>query len=324
MRALIVGHFSTMGDIESLAYVEQVLDAEGIAYDVLPYKPEIARSLPCAIPRATLDPAAYTHLIIVCGPIWPELLERRGIALERFAHCTRIGINLTMVLPVSEWNPFHLLIERDSDRTARPDITFLQQTGLVPVVGLCTIAKQKEYGRRQRHAQANELMRQIVASREVAVVEIDTRWPQSRNSGGLRSPAELLTVMSRLDVLLTNRLHGMVYALKAGVPVIAIDPVSGSDKVTAQAKILGWPAVATVEEATADWVDRTYDWCLSEEGRSAALAIAASAREKLHPAASEFQAALRKTFDARPLPQMRSRNSLGRRLTTALRAKLAR
>ncbi|MCL6730307.1 polysaccharide pyruvyl transferase family protein [Sphingomonas hankyongi] len=318
MRALILGHFSTVGDIESLEYVEHVLGTEGIAYDVLPYKPEIARSLPGAISLKALDPAAYTHLIVVCGPIWPELLERKGIALERFAHCTRIGVNLTMVLPVEKWDPFHLLIERDSDRTARPDITFMQETKPVPVVGLCTIARQKEYGPRQRHREAIGLMKGIVASRDVATIEVDTRWPASRNSGGLRSPAELLAVMSRLDLLLTNRLHGMVYALKAGVPVIAFDPVLGGDKVTAQAAMLGWPAVSTVENASPEWIAKTFAWCMSEEGRSRARSVAADARRTLEPTDRQLRSALRERFPTKPLPQTKHRGVF-RRLIGALR-----
>ena len=323
MRALILGHFSTVGDIESLEYVEHVLRAEGIEFDVLPYKPELASCIDGAIRLSTLEPAAYTHLIVVCGPIWPGLLERRGIELDQFAHCTRIGVNLTMVLPLTEWNPFHALIERDSDRCARPDLTFLQETTPVPVVGLCTIARQKEYGRKQRHSEAIALMRNIVANRDVATVEIDTRWPASRNSGGLRSPSELFALMSRVDILLTNRLHGMVYALKAGVPVIALDPVLGGDKVSAQAAVLGWPAVSTVENASPEWIDRTFAWCLSEDGRNKARSIAASARDKLAPAAKEFSSALHERFAAKPLPQIPKRG-ITERLAAALRARVPR
>ena len=319
MRALILGHFSTVGDIESLEYVEQVLGDEGIAYDVLPYKRDIATALDGSLTPGSLDPARYTHVIIICGPIWPGLLERRGISLDRFAHCTRIGVNLTMVLPVEEWNPFHVLIERDSDRTARPDLTFLQKTEIVPVVGLCTIARQKEYGSKQRHGEAIGLIRGIVAARDVAAIEVDTRWPASRNSTGLRSPAELLSVMAKLDLLLTNRLHGMVYALKAGVPAIAFDPVLGGDKVMAQAKVLGWPAVSTVEDASPEWIDRTWAWCLSDEGKAAARSIAGKAREELAPAAKELRSALHAQFEPKPLPEERATGSISR-LASALRA----
>lgn len=325
-RALLIGHFSTIGDIESLHHVEAMLEGEGIAHDVLPYNPKFVPALDRAIPRSELKPSRYTHLIAVCGPFWPELLERRGIALEDFAHCTRIGVNLTMVRPVEEWNPFHLLLERDSSRTTRPDISFLQATGRVPVAGLCTIGRQREYGRRQRHGQAVALLRQLVERRELAAVEIDTRWPAFRNSGGLGSPDQVISLIERLDVLLTNRLHGLVYALKAGVPVLALDPVSGGDKVSAQASVLGWPAVSTVEEASPDGLERMLDWCLSTEGRTAAGAVAANARSKLQPVNDELRSALRSRFDFQPLPALPSSTPTGaaRRLARAIRRLLAR
>lgn len=302
MRALILGHFSTIGDVDSLAYVTEILREEGIAYDVAPFIEKLASHIDGAISRAELNPSSYTHLIVVCGPFWPELLARRGFDLQRFAHCTRIGVNLTMVEPTAAWNPFHLLLERDSDRSVRPDLTFLRDSSRVPVAGLCTIASQREYGGRQRHAEAIGLMRGLLQARHVAAVEIDTRWPSYRNSGGLESAAQVTSVIERMDVLLTNRLHGMVYALKSGVPVLAIDPVDGGDKVTAQARILGWPAVATVDEASPDWLQRTFDWCLSEEGRTAAAGIAGAARGKLRPVSDQLREAVRTEQPYVPLP----------------------
>ena len=321
MKALVLGHFSTIGDIESLAYVEAVLRDQQVPYDVHAYLNRVNRRLNGAIERSALDPATYTHLIVVCGPFWPDLLARRGIDLERFAHCTRIGVNLTMVEPLEEWNPFHALVERDSNRAVRPDITLLQETGKVPVAGLCTISAQREYGRRQRHEEAVRLLRDLAQRRGLAVVEIDTRWPSERNSAGLGSPEEVSSLIGRTDVLLTNRLHGMVYALKARVPVIAIDPVEGGGKVTAQARVLGWRAVMTVEAASPGGLDELLDWCLSNEGRAAARAVQSNAGERLKHADEELRRALRTDFPPQPVPRppITARASAGRRLIRAIR-----
>ena len=319
MRALILGHFSTVGDIESLEVVQAILTSEQIPYDVLPYKRELVPAIQDSITISALDPSRYSHLIVVCGPIWPELLERKGIRLDRFAHCTRIGVNLTMVRPLEEWNPFHLLIERDSDRAARPDLTFAAPAATVPVLGLCTIARQVEYGDRQRHPQAIALLKSIIDQHDVAHIEVDTRWPRARNIGGLRSPAEILSIMRRLDMLLTNRLHGMVYALRAGVPVLAIDSVAGGDKLTAQAKVLGWPAVTTVEEASPEWIGQTFAWCLSAEGRDAARSVADAASRKLQPELDHLRHALTTPFEPLPVPAVQSRDPAGRRLISTFR-----
>ena len=302
MRALILGHFSTIGDLESLAYVTEMLREEDVAYDAIPFMEKLTPHIDGAIRRSDLDPSAYTHLIVVCGPFWPELLARRGIDLERFAHCMRIGLNLSMIEPTGEWNPFHVLIERDSDRFVRPDITFLRKLTRVPVAGLCTIESQREYGGRQRHAEAVSMLRQLVQGRGLAAVEIDTSWPAYRNSGGLGSPAQVTSVIERMDVLLTNRLHGMVYALKAGVPVLAIDPVDGKGKVSAQAEVLGWPAVSTVEALSPDRLSDMLDWCLTDDGKRAAQLVAEAARAKLQPVGEQLREALRTEFTYRPLP----------------------
>lgn len=320
MRALVIGHFSTVGDIESLEYVQGVLNDRGLDYDILPYNPKFVPFIDRAVGLAAVDPDRYTHLIAVCGPFWPELLDRWRIPLDRFAHCTRIGVNLTMVGPPESWNPFHLLLERDSDRTSRPDITFLRAAGRVPVAGLCTIARQREYGERQRHGEAVGLLKGLVEARQLAAIEIDTRWPRHRNSGGLGSPAQVMSVIERLDVLLTNRLHGMVYALRAGVPVLALDPVHGGDKIVAQAKAVGWPGAIAIEDASPAAVERMLDWCLSAAGRSAAQAAASRAPTALQSTDEAFRAALSTTHERLPLPPPPGspRAGLGRRLARAL------
>jgi hypothetical protein len=39
--------------------------------------------------------------------------------LERFRHCRLAGVKLSMLQPLDVWNPFELLIERDSSAAAR-------------------------------------------------------------------------------------------------------------------------------------------------------------------------------------------------------------
>lgn len=44
------------------------------------------------------------------------------------------------------------------------------------------------------------------------------------------TPDQFVTVLSRMDVVVTTRLHGLVLALKCGVPVLAVDPVAGGER----------------------------------------------------------------------------------------------
>jgi hypothetical protein len=75
-----------------------------------------------------------------------------------------------------------------------------------------------------------------------------------------------------LDVVVTDRLHGMVLALRAGVPALAVDPVEGGAKVTAQAHACGWPAVVGAERLDVRRLEHWWTWCLTS-GRSAAREV---------------------------------------------------
>ena len=71
--------------------------------------------------------------------------------------------------------------------------------------------------------------------------------------------------------------------------------------------------------ATPEWIDRTWAWCLSKNGKAAARSIAGKAREELAPAARELRSALHAQFGPKPLPEERAIGSIGR-LASALRA----
>lgn len=60
-------------------------------------------------------------------------------------------------------------------------------------------------------------------------------------------------------------------ALRAEVPALAVDPVAGGAKATAQAGALGRPAVLPAERAgDRRALDEALAWCLSPRGRAAA------------------------------------------------------
>lgn len=61
------------------------------------------------------------------------------------------------------------------------------------------------------------------------------------NAGGLRTSAEIESLIARMDIVVTTRLHDMVLALKNGVPAIAVDPIAGGAKITQQARAINWP-----------------------------------------------------------------------------------
>lgn len=101
---------------------------------------------------------------------------------------------------------------------------------------------------------------------------VDTRLAH----GDWRSPAtaaQVEAVLTRTDVVVTTRLHGLVLALKQGVPALAVDPVSGGAKVAAQAATWGWPVLLPRPGSPVldrDELDQLWAWCRSAEGRARA------------------------------------------------------
>jgi hypothetical protein len=301
----------------------QWLRDAGVDHDVA-----LPPGVPGGVDWRAVDPAHYSHLAFVCGPFletWPipEFLDRlKGLKL--------LGLNLSMVEP--EGRRFHLLLERDGPRSARPDLAFAGASAAVPVVGIVLADHQPEYGNRGMHAEAAGLVRELIASRAMSAVPVDTGlasgalgpspYPRPpappgqdglvrlllrhgarlagevlpsgprglarrlasilaprENNAGLRTAAEVEALLARMDVVVTTRLHGLVLALKNGVPALALDPIRGGAKMARQAATLGWPHVLAVEEADAASMASAFERCLTPEARELAAACARRGRE---------------------------------------------
>ncbi|MFO0965418.1 MAG: polysaccharide pyruvyl transferase family protein [Gemmataceae bacterium] len=235
------------------------------------------------------SPADYAQVVFVCGPFGngPPLTD----FLERFRNVPLVGLNLTMLDTLEAWNPFDILIERDSSARAHPDLAFLAPPARVPLVGVVLIDSQPEYKRRDRHETANAALRRLVAARDVAAVPIDTRL-DTQNQAGLASAAQIESLLARMDCVVTTRLHGAVLALKNGVPALALDPVAGGAKIRRQLETLGWPVVFNADTLDDNAMAAAFDWCLSEEARQEAARCAARASRVLAQARVEFFEAL--------------------------------
>ena len=205
-------------------------------------------------------------MIFVCGPFGNG--EPIVSFLEHFQVCRLIGLDLSMLQPVDEWNPFDLLLERDSSRESRPDLSFLSRSPHVPVVGLILVHPQSEYGERGRHAHVHDLIHDMLGHVEAAIMPIDTRL--DTNAGGLRSPAEIESLIAKVDLVVTTRLHGMVLALKNSVPAIVVDPIAGGAKITRQAQAIGWPIVFHGDACSREELESAFRYCLTGEAKEQA------------------------------------------------------
>jgi hypothetical protein len=285
MRTLVAGWFSfermgaTAGDLMTRDLVCQWLRECAMPYDVA-----LAPPFTGGVDWRAADPANYSHVLFVCGPFGngEPVIE----FLARFKGRQLIGVNLTMLDPLEDWNPFDLLIERDSSRCARPDLAFLSTEPRVPVAGLVLIHPQPEYAERDLHREANRSLRDLAKANEVAVVPIDTRLDE--NLTGLKTQREIESLIAGMDLVLTTRLHGFVLALKNGVPVIAVDPVAGGAKISRQARLVGWPLLFQTEEATPKRLQEAFDFCNTREARSLAIESSHKAKSILSEARETF------------------------------------
>jgi hypothetical protein len=285
MRALVAGWFSfeqmgaTAGDLLVRDSVCAWLRRAGMDYDVA-----LAEPFRGGVDWRCADPAGYSHVIFVCGPFGNGSPATEF--LERWAGRKLIGVNLTMLERLEAWNPFELLLERDSSRTARPDMAFLSPPPRVPVAGVVLIHPQPEYGERDLHQRANDAIRRLVESTEMAAVTIDTRLDV--NGTGLRTPGEVESLIARMDVVLTTRLHGMVLALKNGVPPLVIDPVAGGAKIRRQAQSVGWTPCLLADQIRDEEIRAAFAECLTAPARERAAESRARALRLLEPVPEEF------------------------------------
>jgi hypothetical protein len=230
------------------------------------------------------DPADYTHLVFACGPAHgAQVLSLH----QKFAGCLRIAVGVSVI---DGEDPavtgFHHVLARDGDLSSTVDLSATVGISEMPVTGVILAPGQAEYGDRRRHDQVHDALVARLKDKDCAPVPLDTRLDSTdwRNCG---TPDQFVAILRRLDLVVSTRLHGLVLALRAGRPVLAVDPVASGSKVSAQAAAWDWPALITAEELCGpdgrSSFDRWWDWCLSAEGARRAQACGQDVREALTP-----------------------------------------
>lgn len=277
-RVLVGGWFSlddggaTAGDLAALDVVRSWLDETGCDHDVA-----LAPAFGHGVQWRAVRPADYATLVLVCGPVSPRLATWQLVT--RFASCRLVAVDVSVVDEPEAYGRFAAVMARDGAGEPLPDLAFATSLGRIPVVGVVRVHAQFEYGERGRHTDVDRLIAEHLASRPLVTVPVDTQL--DANLGGLRDASEVVALIAKLDAVVTTRLHGLVFALRAGVPAAAIDPVSGGAKVAAQARAVGWPHVVTADALDDDALRRLVDDCLEPSARSLALACAERARTRI-------------------------------------------
>lgn len=267
----------------ALAAVEQALDRAGIGYEVA-WSPVFR---PGALRLEDAAPHRYSHLVFVCGPLHGAPI----IDLHtRFAALPRTAVGVTVIDPSGPaCTGFDLVLARDGgEGPPFPDLSAAVPLGIppatkeipvppAPVTGVVLATGQGEYGSRRRHDTVAGQLTGWLAGQTCAAVPLETRL-DSRDWRLCSSAAAFEALLGRMDVVVTTRLHGLALALRAGLPALAVDPVDGGGKVTAQAAAWGWPAILSPDQVgDPGRLDELWAWCLSPDGRRTAAAAARSA-----------------------------------------------
>jgi hypothetical protein len=258
MRVLVTGWFSfdeviaTVGDELGADVVVGWLRELGVDHDVA-WAPFLGRG-----PHwRDLDPADYTHLVFVSGPLMDMPLVRELTAA--FGHAQRIAVNVSVV-PDDARPLFHQVWARDGAGPARPDLAIATTTPDVPVVAVAFAPAQEEYGTRSRAAQVRAVIEGWLGARGIPWFELGMDLFDKPYE---RFPAQVEALVRRADVVVSMRLHALVLGLAHGVPVVACDAVLGGAKVSAQAAALGWPVVLRAGEIDPTTLDAALEHALS-------------------------------------------------------------
>ncbi|WAP59811.1 polysaccharide pyruvyl transferase family protein [Streptomyces sp. S465] len=270
-KVLLTGWFSfldgeaTAGDVLALRRLRAVLDHAGIPYDVA-WSPGY-RAEALHLSDAAED--SYSHLVFLCGPLHGPQVEELH---TRFRHCVRVAVGTSVIDASSPAvGGFHQVLARDAPGGV-PGVRDLAAGApagaATPVVGVVLTHGQGEYGPARRHDEVAEALTRWLAAKDCARLELTTRL-DTRDWRLCATPEQFESVVRRLDLVVTDRLHGLVVALRSGVPALAVDPVDGGAKLSAQGRALDWPATLGAGQLHPAELDRWWRWCLTS-GRALA------------------------------------------------------
>ncbi len=228
VRALLTGWFSflhgeaTAGDVLALESVSAALAAAGLGYDVA-WSPVFR---PGGLRLDDARPGQYSHLIFICGPAHGEQVA----ALHRhFAGCRRIAVGVSVIDPADPAvTGFQVVLARDGNRSQpvrdlAAAAVSAATASAIPVAGLALATGQGEYGPRRRHQLVADGLTRWLGSKSCAPVPLETRL-DIHDWRLCSTPGAFLSLLTRLDLVVTTRLHGLALALSAGVPAIAVRP----------------------------------------------------------------------------------------------------
>lgn len=280
----------TAGDLHAVENLSKALAARGHVHAILSH-PELGLEGHLNLYDVFALRRTISRIIFVCGPLLDRSFLRDFLAVHPRARKYAVGVS---IMPNQDrmTERFDAIVARDGAAESHFDlaphgIAATTSPSLNPPrrVGLCLRGAQGEYGpgRRSEHEKAERLFAETIRRHGFDVHAVDTELAPGQG------PEQIAGRFADADLILTTRMHGALLGLAMGRPVIAIDQIPGTAKVTAVLRRVGWPMTFEAATVTQADIDAAVDSIGSSDIRSA-LAAAQEQVERLSGAAIDHAA----------------------------------
>ncbi len=204
-----------------------------------------------------IDPKNYDTFVFVCGPLvfdYPQFSE----LIKRFLCCRRIAVGVSILDPKANElkELFDHIVARDGLLPETFDLALAAKRWtsfprLLPKkkisrVGVILRGEQTEYQAACFHENAQKMIEKTLKILSLEGFYFDTVF---KPGYGVR---EVLKNYDKVDLILTTRMHGTLFAIGKGIPVIAIDQIKSGKKVSAITQKIQWPYLFEAENLTSE------------------------------------------------------------------------
>ena len=243
------GGGATIGDFHAIQNLSTSLSEQGFEHEILSSK-KLQIPDHHYIKQLKDIKTQYNNIIFVCGPVvWNEQIINflnKNIKACKFAVGVSILSNQTEMKKIYD----HIISREDGSETSYDfapagfPLEFPENINNESnKVGICLRGPQSEYGNEEniKSEKISDISLKLVSELGYEPVFIDTKI-------GLNNTiSNIISNFKSSRFIITTRMHGTLYSLLYGKPVIAIDQIPGGAKVSNLVGKLNYPHLYKVE-----------------------------------------------------------------------------
>jgi hypothetical protein len=208
-------------------------------------------------------------MTLVCGPLaeHPQLRQ----LMDQHPRARKVAVGVSVLSNQIEFaRSFDQVLARDGTPDAAFDLAPARFATLAlpsrPAshhpIALCFVGKQAEYGagRSSLHRKAQDRLVQSARRSGLPIRAVSTVLSGRRNG-----ERRILENFQGSQMVATTRLHGSLYGLLNGRPVVALDQIPGGAKVSEVLARIGWPLVFRTDQMDSEAIDDAFRTARSGE-----------------------------------------------------------